>query len=168
MYYLWQYISVGIIIFDLDLHTWPTFRKLQPRLITLDSYHLELSNFVCVFLMTISFYWYHNFWPSDLDLRSWLLFKNFNQDFNVLILGDRASIHCICISFVFLATKILIVAAGEPCSLSDNSCSFCICTSFPGQNSHWYWSWENFSSCMLTHESRISTVPGESGASSFP
>ena len=35
---------------------------------------IDLSYFICVFFVTRPFTWYHNFWPSDLDLEVWPTF----------------------------------------------------------------------------------------------
>ena len=59
---------------------------------------IELSYFICVFLMTRPFTWYHNFLPCDLDLELWpFFFKNFNLGHNFQTRRDRIFLLHMCI-----------------------------------------------------------------------
>ena len=55
--------------------SWPWtlthFSKTLTLAITFEWQVMGLSYFTCVFLITIPFYWYQNFWPSDLDIEVW-------------------------------------------------------------------------------------------------
>ena len=53
--------SVGVCAWTKTLTLAITFKLLK----------IKLSYFICVFLMTRPFTWYHNFWPRDLDLEVW-------------------------------------------------------------------------------------------------
>jgi hypothetical protein len=59
-----------------DLEVWSTFKNFNighKFWMVSDRTFIMVSDrtFICVFLMTKPFYWYHNFWPSDLNLDVW-------------------------------------------------------------------------------------------------
>ena len=59
---------------------------------------IDLSYFICVFLVTRPFTWYHNFWPSNLDLEVWPTFEKLNNlGHNFKTRCDRAFILHMCI-----------------------------------------------------------------------
>jgi hypothetical protein len=70
------------------------FSKTLPLAISFECQVIGLSYFICVFLMTRPFYWYHIFWPCDLKV--WPTFKNFNIDhiFNGKSYGFHISYVC--------------------------------------------------------------------------
>ena len=94
MYSLWQDLSHGTII--LTYWPWPWsltyFSKTLTLAITFKPDVIGHSYFTCVFLVTRPFTWYHNFWPSDLDIEVWPTFKNYNLGHNFQTRCDRAFI----------------------------------------------------------------------------
>ena len=108
MYFLWQDLSHGTIIFESILTLWPWpwsltyFWKTLTLAITFKPEVIQLLYCTSVFLVTRPLTWYHKFWPCDLNLELW---PTFQKLLPWLLLSDGCRPASV---VVFLTTLIII------------------------------------------------------------